>query len=51
MSTKNDQESIVSRKYEYELEMEVQRLNVTGLEIEGNNASGCMTTKCTHRDV
>jgi len=38
MTTKNDQEIIVSRKYEYELEMEVQRLNVTGLEIVGNNA-------------
>ena len=36
MTTKNDQEIIVSRKYE--LEMEVQRLNVTGLEIVGNNA-------------
>jgi hypothetical protein len=36
MSTKNDQEIIVSRKYE--LEMKVQRLNVTGLEIVGNNA-------------
>ena len=36
MSTKNDQEIIVSRKYE--LEMEVQRLNVTGLEIVGNRA-------------
>ena len=51
MSTKNDQEIIVSRKYEYELEMEVQRLNVTGLEIVGNVASCCMTTKCTHGDV
>jgi hypothetical protein len=38
MSTKNDQEIIVSRKYEYELEMEVPRLNVTGLEIVGNRA-------------
>ena len=38
MTTKNDQEIIVSRKYEHELEMEVQRLNVTGLEIVGNNA-------------
>ena len=36
MSTKNDQEIIVSRNYE--LEMKVQRLNVTGLEIVGNNA-------------
>ena len=49
MTTKNDQEIIVSRKYE--LEMEVQRLNVTGLEIEGNVASCCMTKKCTHGDV
>ena len=42
---KTDQEIIVSRKHKSGLEIEVLRLYVSGVEMQGFEHDGCMTTK------